>query len=179
MQALEIRHFRRITRLDQRLEARADQFNQATAQHRLLTKQVGFDFFLEGRLDDARTATAIGGCIGQRDFQRIARRVLRHGHQRRHAATLLVFGTHGVARALGRDQEHVQVGTGFDDAEMDRQTVGERKRRTRLQVLFQRFLVQRALALIGGQHHDHVGPLGGVGGGHHLEAGGFGLGNSL
>ena len=53
VQALEIGHFRRITRLDQCFKAHPDQFDQAAAQHGLFAEQIGFALFAEVGLDDA------------------------------------------------------------------------------------------------------------------------------
>lgn len=56
--------------------------------------------------------------------------------------------------------------------------MGENERRTLLQVLFERVLVERALAFIRRQNHHDIGPGGCVGGVHDLEASAFCLGNS-
>lgn len=76
-----------------------------------------------------------------------------------------------MARALRRDQEHVQIRTGFDDAEVDGQTMSESQGSARLQVLLKAFLVQRALAFIRRQDHDNVGPGSSLTRLHHLETG--------
>src|SRR3546814_3102209 len=66
---LEIRHLRRITRVDQRLEAGLDQFDRAAAQHRLFAEQIRFGLVLERGLDDAGPATTDRRGIRQRDLQ--------------------------------------------------------------------------------------------------------------
>ena len=43
----------------------------------------------------------------------VARCVLLDGEQRRHALAVLVFPTHGVTGALGRDHHHVHIGGGL------------------------------------------------------------------
>ena len=58
---------------------------------------------------------------------------------------------------------------------MDVEAVGEHKRRALLHVVVQVLAVDVALQFVGGEHHDEVGPFGGLGDFHHLEAGGFRL----
>src|SRR3546814_4116502 len=55
------------------------------------------------------------------------------------------------------------------------EAMGERKRRAGLQIVLQVVIIDRGLMLVGCQHHDDVGPFGGLGVGHHLEARGFRL----
>jgi hypothetical protein len=75
---------------------------------------------------------------------RIAARVLMDGDQAGHAAALLIFAAHGVARALGRDHDHVDVGARLDQAEMDVEAVGEGERRALLHVALQVIVVDAA-----------------------------------
>jgi hypothetical protein len=49
---------------------------------------------------------------------RLASGVLRHGQKARHAAPLLVLAAHQIARALGRDEHHVEVLARGDLAEV-------------------------------------------------------------
>ena len=175
MQALEIGHLGGVARLDQGLEAVLDQLGQAAAQHHLLAEQVGFAFLAEAGLDDARTAAADGRGIGQGQFQGIARGVLGHRHQTGDAAALQVFAAHGVAGALGGDHEHVEIGAGLDQLEVDVEAMGEDQGGALLQVGGQIGVVQLGLQLVGGEDHHHVAPLGGLGRGQDLEALGLGL----
>ena len=89
VQALEVGHLRRVAGLHQRLEAGADQLDQAAAQHGLLAEQVGLALLPEGGLDDARAAAADGRGIGQEEVVRVAALVLVDRDQARHAAALL------------------------------------------------------------------------------------------
>jgi hypothetical protein len=125
VQALEIGHLRRVAGFDQRLEAGADQLDQAAAEHDLLAEQIGLAFFLEVGLDDARTAAADAAGVGQREVMRVARGVLVDGDQARHAAALLVFAAHRVARALRRDHEHVDGLLRLDQVEVHVEAVRE------------------------------------------------------
>ena len=177
MQALEIGHFRGVAGFNQGLETSLDEFHHAAAQHGLLAEQIGLAFFLEGGLDDAGAAAAIGGSVGERDVQRVAGGILRHGDQARHAAAALIFATHGMAWAFRRDHEHVDVGARLDQVEMDVQAMRERQRGAGAHVGSQMLAVQVALAFIGGQHHHHIGPFGGGGRVHDFNASALGLGN--
>ena len=75
VQALEVRHLRRVAGLDQRLEARLDQLDAAAAQHGLLAEEIGLGLFLEVGLDDAGLAAADRRRVGQRQVARLLRRI--------------------------------------------------------------------------------------------------------
>ena len=105
----------------------------------------------------------------------IAAGVLMHRDQAGHAAALQIFAAHGMAGALGRDHQHVQIGARLDQLEMDVEAMGEQQRRALLHVVRQFVLVDVGLQFVGRHHHHHIGPFGGVGDAHHLEAGGFRL----
>ena len=90
--------------------------------------------------------------------------------QARHAAAALILGAHGVAGALRRDHADVEVGARLDQAEMHVEAVREHERRALLHVGVQVVAVDVGLQLVGRQHHHDVGPLGGLGDFHHLEA---------
>ena len=116
--------------------------------------------------------------VGQRHFQRVAGRVLRDRDEAGDAAAALVFAAHGVAGALRRDHEHVDVGARVEQVEMHVQAVREGQRGAGLQVRAELLAVQVALALVRGQHHDDVGPFGGIGRVHDLQPGAFRLGDA-
>ena len=105
----------------------------------------------------------------------LPRLVLMDGDEARHAAALLVFAAHGVARAFRRDHADVEIGARLDQVEVDVEAVREHQRRALLHVGLKVVLVDVALQLVGRQHHDDVGPLGRLGDFHHLEAGALGL----
>jgi len=48
--------------------------------------------------------------------------------QARHAAAALVFRAHGVAGALRRDQQHVEIGARLQQVEMNVEAVDEQQR---------------------------------------------------
>src|SRR5690606_33006536 len=159
VQALEVRHFRRIAGFHQRLEAGLDQLHRATTEHCLLTEQVGFGLVLEGGLNDAGAAAADATGIGQGNVPGLARGILEDGDQVRDAAALDELGAHRVARRLRRNHDHVEVGTRHDLVVVDGKTVGKRQGGAFLQVRLDLVLVQLRLELIRGQHHDDVSPL--------------------
>ncbi len=66
MQALEIADLRLVTGIHQGVEGAADQLGEATAQHDLLTEQVGLALLCERGLDDTRTGTAQAIGVGER-----------------------------------------------------------------------------------------------------------------
>ena len=84
VQALEVRHLRLVTGLDQHLETNLDQLLGAAAQHGLLAEQVGLGFFTEVGLDDAGLAAAVGHRVRQGNVARRAGLVLVDGDQVRH-----------------------------------------------------------------------------------------------
>ena len=176
MKAFEIGHFRSVAGLGQGLEAGHDEVGQAAAQHRLLAEQVCLAFLLEGRLDHAGAAAADRRGVGERDVVGVAAGVLRDRDQAGHAAAALIFGADGVAGALGRDHEDVDVGTRLDEAEMDVEAVGEGEGGALLHVRREVLIVDTCLIFVGREDHDDVRPGRGVGVGQHPKAGFLGLG---
>ena len=96
-------------------------------------------------------------------------------NQARHAGAALILRAHGVAGALRRDHQHVEIGARLDQVEMHVEAVGEHQRRAVLHVLGEMIAVDVALQFVGREHHHHVGPFGGLGDLHHLELLAFGL----
>ena len=103
VQHLEVGHLGGVARLDHDLEAGLDQFLGATAQHGLLTEQVGLGLFLERGLDDAGPGAADALGVGQRQRLALTLRVLVDGDQAGHALAVDELAAHQVAGALGRD----------------------------------------------------------------------------
>src|SRR5471032_2355184 len=161
VQALEVRHLRRVAGFGQRFETSLDQLDGAAAQHGLLAEQVGLGFFAEVGLDDAGAAASVGRRVRQRDVARDAGLVLVDGDQVRHAATLGVGGAHGVARRFRRDHDDVEVGARHDLAVVDVEAVGEGQHRALLGVRGDVFVVDLGDVLVRQQDHDDVGGLDG------------------
>ena len=99
-----------------------------------------------------------------------------NGDQAWHAAPLEIFAANGMAGALGRDHQHVEILAGFDQVEMDIEAMGEEQGRALLEIRGEIVGVDFALQLVRGQHHDDVRPFGGLGHFHHLQSGAFSLG---
>ncbi len=87
-----------------------------------------------------------------------------HREQARHAAALGVLGAHEMAGALRRDHEDVHVGGRLDEFEMDIEAVAEGQVLALGEMRRDLGLVNLGAHLVGHQHHDHVGALGGFGG---------------
>ncbi len=99
--ALEVRDLGLVAGLDQRLEAAHDELRGAAAQHGLLAEQIRFGFLAERRREHAAARAADAVRVGEGACLRFAARVLRNGHQARHAAALLVLPAHEVAGPFG------------------------------------------------------------------------------
>ena len=80
-----------------------------------------------------------------------------------------------MAGTFWRDHQHVEIGARVEQVEVDVEAVREHQRGTLLHVVMQMVAVDVALQFVGGQHHHEVGPFGGLGDFHHLEAGGLRL----
>jgi len=95
--------------------------------------------------------------------------------QARHAAAALIFRAHRMARPLGSDHQHIDISARLDQVEMHVEPVGEHQGRAVLHVGVQMIAVDVGLELVRGQHHDDIGPFGGLGHLHHGQLLGFGL----
>src|SRR3954469_13605452 len=159
VQALEIRHLRRVPRPHQRVEAGLHQLDAAAAEHRLLAEEVGLGLLLEGGLDYARLAAADGRRVGKREVARLLRAVAVHGDQHRHAAAAGVGRAHGVPGRLWRHHPDVEVLARLDEAVMDVEAVGEGERSALLDVGLDVVAIDLRVVLVGQQDHDDVGAL--------------------
>ncbi len=84
-----------------------------------------------------------------------------------------------MAGRLGRDHGNIDVGGRGDLPEVNIEAVGEHQGLAGGEVRRDVARVQVALHVIRNQDHHHVGGLGGVGGGEHLQPGRFRLGAAL
>ena len=173
--ALEVSELGRIASLGQGLEARLDQLDEAAAEHGLLTEEILLGLLLEGGLDDAGAGTADAPAVGERDVPGVAGGVLGHAGQVGHAGALGELTANDVAGALGRAHDDVHVLGGLDVAEVNVEAVGEGEGVAGLEVIFDVLLVDLGLRLVGNEHHDDVGFLGGGVHVAHLETGLLGL----
>src|SRR5690606_14558456 len=120
-------------------------------------------------------AAAVGGSVGQGDVLGLAGLVLIDSDQGRHAAALEVLGTHGVARALRRDHDDVEVVTRDHLVVVNVEAVGEGQGGTLLHVGGNVVLVHGRDVLVRQQHHDDISVLHGRGDFRHGVTGGLGL----
>ena len=163
VQALEIRHLGRVAGFDQGFVTGLDQFHRAAAQHRLFAEQIGLGLFAEIGLDDAGLAAAIGRGVAERQVTRLAGRIGTDRDQVRHAAALHVGVAHRVARRLGRDHPHVEVGTRHDLAVVHVEAVRKGQRGALADVGFDILAVHGGNLFVRQQHHHDIGALDGIG----------------
>ena len=109
MQALEVGDLGLVSGVDQRLEAGLDERADAAAEHGLLAEEVRLRLFLERRHEHARARRADRPCLRQRERQRLARRVLLDGDQRRRAAAFDEQLADAMPGRLRRDHRDVDV----------------------------------------------------------------------
>ncbi len=100
----------------------------------MLTEQIGFRLFLEGRLEHAGPGAADRPCIRQPQLVCVAGVVLMDGDEARNTAALGVGAPHQMAGTFGSDHEHVDVLRRVDGAEVDVEAVGEHQRVAGLEV---------------------------------------------
>src|SRR5690606_34520679 len=163
VQALEVSHFRRVTRFYQRIEACFDQLNRTAAQNSLFTEQVGFGFFAEVGFDDTGTTTAVSRCVGQSHVASSAGLVLVNSDQVRNAAALAVGATNRVTRSLGSNHDDVDIVTGHNLAVVNVKAVSKCQSSARLDVLGNLVAVNLSNVFVGQQDHDDVSALDGFG----------------
>ena len=96
--------------------------------------------------------------------------------QARSSAAFLEHLANPVARRLGRDHGHVNILGRIDGAKADIEAVGKHQHLARRQIRQDRFFIERGLPGVGREDHDHVRPLRGFRGRHHLQPFGLGLG---
>jgi hypothetical protein len=152
------------------IEAGLDEFLCAAAQHGLLAEQVGLGLVFERGLDDAGAGAADALGVGQRERLALALGILVDRDQARHALAVDELTTNQMPRALRRDHADRDVGRRLDQIEVDVQTMTEEQRIAVFQIRLDVVAEDLGLRRIGRQQHDHVGPLGDLGGGVHLEA---------
>src|SRR5690606_26164291 len=175
VQALEVGHFRRVAGIDQGFKAGLDQLDGAAAEHGLFAEQVGFGFFTEVGFDHAGLAATVGGSVGEGDVLGLAGLVLIDSDQGRHAAALEVLGTHGVARALRRDHDDVEVVTRDHLVVVHVEAVSEGQGGALLHVGGNVVLVNGGAVAVRQQHPDDIRVLHGRGDFRRGVTGGLGL----
>ena len=176
MQALEVRHLGLITRFNECFVARLHQRSEPATQHDLFAEQVGFGFFGECGFNYTCTAATNGRGVRQRQLFGGACCILRHRNECWHPTTLGKGAAHEVTRTFRGDHDHINTCRGRDALEANIETVGKGECLAISEMLLHVLVVDLFLFGIRGQQHDDVGPLGGVGDRHDLQAGIFGFG---
>ena len=109
---------------------------------------------------------------------RIARVVLMHRNQARHAAAFYIFRPHCMAGPFWRNHKHVNIVARLDQIEVNIQTMGKGNRRTGTNIFSDFIIVNIGLLFIRRQHHDNVAPFSRFGNIHDLKASVFSFGTT-
>src|SRR5699024_5328622 len=107
VQYLEVGDLRLVPGFHQRLEPRLDQVRGTTAEHRLLTEEVGLGFLGEGRLDRARTGPANALRVGEAERETVTGGILLDSHEVRHTLTVHKLSADEMARSFGSHQQQI------------------------------------------------------------------------
>ena len=110
--------------------------------------------------------------------ERVAGRVLVHGDQPRDARALEELAPDEMARALGRDERHVDVRRRHDLLVVDREPVAEHQHVAGGDPVLDARVPDLAVELVGDEHHHDVALAGRVGGLEHPQAVALGRGDA-
>ena len=159
METFEVGHLGGVACLDQGFKAGLDELHGATAEHGLLTEEVGLGFFPEVGLNNAGLSTTDGAGIGQCNVAGMARLILVDGDQTGDAAALGVGLANGMAGCLRGNHDDIEVGPRGDLAVMDVKAVGKGQGGTLLDDRCDVCGIDRGNRLVGHEQHDQVGAL--------------------
>src|SRR5690554_77398 len=179
VQHLEVGDLWLVTGLDQRLEAVLHQLGSTTAQHGLLTEQVGLGLLGERRLDAAGAQSADRLRVRPGEVPGRAGCVLLDSDDDGNATPSLVLTANRVAWTLRGNHDDVDTFRGFDVTEADVETVAEQDGLAICKVRLDVVGIEVALVLVGCEDDDDVGPFSRLSRAQYLEAGFLGLGNRL
>ena len=175
MHALKVRHLWLVARFHEYFKACTDQGGDASTEHGLLAKEVGFGLFSDGSAQHTCAGTANGACVCQGDGLGIARCILLNGPESGNADSLGEEAAHHMTRAFGRYHGDVDFGRRYDLRIMQAKTVCRHERLPRSQSRCNIALKYLTMVLIGDEYHDDIGLLCGSCRCHHLKALGLGL----
>ena len=133
-----------------------DQFGDRAPEHRLLVEQVRLAFLGEAGGEDADPAAADRPGVGEGQRLRSAARILLHREQGDQTGAGQIVGAERGAGPLGRHQQHVEIGARFDQAEADREAMGELDGRAVLEIRFDFLGIDAAMILVGGKDDDQI-----------------------
>jgi len=135
---------------------RADQLDEAAAQHGLLSEEVGLGLLFERSGEHARTGTPDTGRIGHGERVGTPRCILMDREEGGHTAAFLICFPHTMPWALGSDHGDVDVLRWLDRAVSDVEAVRKHQHVARLQVRLDVLLVDGWLRGVGRKNHDDV-----------------------
>src|SRR5580704_1508604 len=156
--AFEVRHFRLVPGIHQRLESCLDQFAHASAEHRLLAKQIRLGLFRKRGLQHARARGSQSLRVRQRKRLRVPRSILLHCDQRRCASAFHKNFPHPVTRRLRSNHADVHIFRWSNRAKANIEPMREHQRLPGLQVRLNFFPIQFPLPRVRRQNHDYIGP---------------------
>ena len=157
VQALKIRHLRRISGIDQGLKTGPHEFGHSAAQNGLFPKQIGLGLFFERGLQDRRASPADGRRVGHGHRLGIPGRVLRNRDQAGHTPALLKFTPDEMAGTFGGDHENVHRFGRNNFLEVDIKSVRTSKVFPGGEPGFNIRRIHLAGDLVGRQDHDDIG----------------------
>ena len=175
MQAFEVGHLWLIAGFGQHFETDLDKFLNATTQHSLLAEQVGHSLRFESGRNHTGAGATDSGSVRQAQGLALTLGVLLHGDEAGNTLAIHELTTHQVAWPLGGNHAHGDIGGWLDQVEVNVEAVAEQQSIAVRQVRLDLFLVHLGLGGVRDQHHDDIGPGGGVRIGQHLETGLFGF----
>ena len=157
MEDLEVGHLRRVSRLDEGLEAALDELGLAAAQDGLLPEQVGEGLVVEGALEhtSAGGAQPLGEAEG--DVLGVPGDVLVDADEGGDPESLGEDEPLHVAGGLGGHHDYVHAAGRDYELVGYREAVGELQGGPLLEVGLHQFLVDLGLDLVRQEHHDDVG----------------------
>ena len=159
--ALEVGDFGLIAGVDERVEARFDQFADAAAEDGLFAEEIGLGFFGESRFENAGACAAEAFAVGERERFGVAAGVLLDGDESGRAAAFGEDFADAMAGSFGRDHGDVDVCGRLDGAEANVEAVREHQRLACCEMRLDLLAIELGLLGVGRENHDDVGPLGG------------------
>src|SRR6218665_887258 len=163
VQHLEVRNLGLVSRLGQRLEPVLNELRNTATEHRLLTEQVGFGLFCEGRLNATGAESTDRFRVGESEWPGLAGGILFNRDNNRNTPARLKLATHRVAWAFRCDHNDVYSLRCLDVPKPDIETVAEHKGLARAQVWENISGVEVPLHLVGRKNDNNIGPLGCLG----------------
>ena len=125
VQAFEVGHLRLVASLGEHFETNLNELLNATAQHSLLAEQVGHGLRFESGGDHAGAGATDSGSVRQAQVLALTLGVLLHSDEAGNTLAVHELTTHQVARTLGGNHAHGDIGGRFDQVEVNVEAVAE------------------------------------------------------